>query len=221
MESTARRIRPVHITQIETTVRHGTGGVVYLKSPQALGPYPVRITDRLEHWAAEAPGRAFLAQRDSTAGWRTVTYAETLDRVRRLSQSLLDRHLSRERPILILSGNGIDHALLALAAMYVGVPYAPIAPAYALQARDYGTLRQIFARLNPGLVFAADGAAFERALSEVLPAGVELVVSTSSPATLPATPFDALTAAPAGGGVDDARARVTPDTIAKVLFTSG
>ena len=137
------------------------------------------ITDRLEHWARESPSRVFLAQRDGTGGWRTVTYAETLECVGRVSQALLNRRLSRERPILILSGNGIDHALLALAAMHVGVPYAPIAPAYSLQAKEFGTLQQIFERLTPGLVFAADGAAFERALSQVLPASVELVTSTS------------------------------------------
>ena len=216
-----RRIRPVHIRPIDITVRQGQGGVVYLKSPQPLGSYPVRITDRLEHWAIEAPSRTFLAQRDASGGWRTVTYAETLERVRRLARALVERRLSPERPILILSGNGIDHGLLALAAMYVGVPYAPIAPAYSLQARDYGTLAQIFERLKPGLVFAAEGAAFEPALAQVLPSGVELVVSTSAPSTLPATPFEHLLAQPATTDVDEARARVNGDTIAKVLFTSG
>jgi len=221
MESTARRIRSVNITPIERTIRHGSNGVVYLSSPQALGPYPDRITDRLEHWAREAPGRVFLAQRDLTGGWRTLTYADAFDSVGRISQSLLNRKLSPERPILILSGNGIDHALLALAAMHVGVPYAPIAPAYALQARDYGTLQQIFHRLKPGLVFAAEGAAFERALSQVLPAGVELVVSSSSPATLASTPFSELLATSGTASVNEARNLVGPDTIAKILFTSG
>ena len=221
MESTARRIRSVNITPIETTIRHGSNGVVYLWSPQALGPYPDRITDRLEHWAREAPGRVFLAQRDLTGGWRTLTYADAFDSVGRISQSLLNRKLSPERPILILSGNGIDHALLALAAMHVGVPYAPIAPAYSLQARDYGTLQQIFQRLKPGLVFAAEGAAFERALSQVLPAGVELVVSSSSPATIASTPFRDLLATSGTGSVNEARNLVGPDTIAKILFTSG
>jgi feruloyl-CoA synthase len=163
----------------------------------------------------------FLAQRDLTGGWRTLTYADALNSVGRISQSLLNRRLSPERPILILSGNGIDHALLALAAMHVGVPYAPIAPAYSLQARDYATLQQIFQRLRPGLVFAAEGAAFERALSQVLPSGVELVVSTSSPATIAATPFRELLAPSETVAVDDARRLVGPDTIAKILFTSG
>jgi feruloyl-CoA synthase len=221
MESTVRRIRPVNITPSETTVRQGPGGIVYLSSPRALGPYPERITDRLQDWAMKAPRRVFLAQRDLTGGWCTLSYADAFDRVGRIAQALLDRRLSRERPILILSGNGIDHALLALAAMHVGVPYAPIAPAYSLQAKDYGTLRQIFERLQPGLVFAADGSAFERALSQVLPAGVELVVSTSSPATIPATPFEQLLGTPESGAVDEARSRTGPDTIAKILFTSG
>lgn len=221
MESTARRIRPVNITPIETTIRHGSDGSVYLSSPQALGPYPERITDRLEHWAREAPSRAFLAQRDLTGAWRTLTYADAFEKVGRIARSLLNRRLSPERPILILSGNGIDHALLALAAMHVGVPYAPIAPAYSLQARDYGTLQQIFQRLRPGLVFAAEGAAFERALSQVLPPGVELVVSSSSPATITATPFSELLAASDTNGVDEAHRLVGPDTIAKILFTSG
>jgi len=221
MESTARRIRPVNITPIETTIRHGSDGSVYLSAPQALGPYPDRITDRLEHWAREAPGRVFLAQRDLTGDWRTLTYADAFKNVGRISQSLLARRLSPERPILILSGNGIDHALLALAAMHVGVPYAPIAPAYSLQAKDYGTLQQIFQRLRPGLVFAAEGAAFERALSQVLPTDVELVVSTSSPSTMVSTPFRELLAPRETGAVNDARRLVGPETIAKVLFTSG
>ncbi len=221
MESTVRRIRSVNITPIETTVRHGAEGIVYLSSPQTLGPYPDSITDRLEHWARESPSRVFLAQRDVTGGWRTVTYAETLERVGRVSQALLHRRLSRERPILILSGNGIDHALLALAAMHVGVPYAPIAPAYSLQAKEFGTLQQIFERLTPGLVFAADGAAFERALSQVLPAGVELVTSTSSPSTIASTPFDDLLAVSQTAAVDEAHRLVGPDTVAKILFTSG
>src|SRR6187397_2204765 len=131
---------------------------------------------------------------------------------------MLSRGLSAARPLLILSGNGIDHALLALAAMYAGVPYAPIAPAYSLQAREFGTLRQVFERMKPGLVFAAEGALFERALTDALPPGVELIVSSSAPASLPSTSFDGLQAAPTPA-VDAARDAVNGDTIAKVLFT--
>jgi feruloyl-CoA synthase len=229
----------VRLGVIDTTVRRGADGVVYLKSSQPLGEYPVRITDPLDRWAREAPNRTFLAERDVVSGfsripndvvsgfsrmdadWRRVTYSEALAQVRNIAQALLARKLSVNRPILILSGNGIDHGLLALAAMYVGIPYAPIAPAYSLQAQEFTALRQVFDRMQPGLVFAADGARFERALREVLPRDVELVTTTSAPAAIPATPFESLVATSATTEVDDARERVGSDTIAKVLFTSG
>jgi feruloyl-CoA synthase len=163
----------------------------------------------------------FLAQRSTGGSWDCITYAQTLDRVRRLAQALLDRRLSRERSVLILSGNSIEHALLAFAAMYCGVLYAPIAPAYSLQARHYTTLQEIFDRMRPGLVFASDGQAYERALHSVLPRGVELAIASSAPEGLPSTEFAALEAQPATAAVDDAHARVNGDTIAKILFTSG
>jgi feruloyl-CoA synthase len=222
-------------------------GSVYMEATTALGPYPTRITDVLERWAAEAPDRVFLAQRVEaglqqreahveagpqqrvveaglqtrlTEGWRTVTYGDTLARVRRIAQGLLDRKLSPERPIVILSGNGIDHALLALAAMYVGVPYAPIAPAYSLQAREYSSLQYIFDRVEPALVFTENGAAYERALRAVLTPRAELVVS-GSPGELSATMFADLGRGTATAAVEDAKQKVTGDTVAKVLFTSG
>ena len=217
----ARRVRPVRVAPADIDVRYGSEGVVYMRERRPLGAYDVRLTDSLERWAAEAPSRAFLAERAPDGDWRRITYADALGRVRGLAQGLIDRRLSVERPIVILSGNGIDHALLALAAMYVGVPYAPIAPAYSLQARDFASLRQVFERMQPGLVFAADGERFERALSSVLPDGVELVVTTSAPASIAATAFSTLADTSPTAAVDAARNAVGPDTIAKVLFTSG
>ena len=227
MTGVARRVRAVSIAPLDTSVHRGGDGVVYMRSRHRLGAYPNRITERLEYWADRAPDRLFLAQRDATGSWRRISYADALARVRRLSQALLDRNLSRDRPVIILSGNSIEHGLLALAAMFSGVMYAPVAPAYSLQAKEFGLLGQIFERLQPGLVFAAEGAAFERALCRVLPAGVELVVSSflpersAAPAALAATPFAELEAVPAASAVDEANARVGPDTIAKILFTSG
>ena len=214
-------MRPVRIGPYDTVVRHGDDGSLYMESPHALGAYADKITERLEHWATVAPDRPYLAERDSSGGWRRVSYGEALAAVRSLAQAIIDRRLSPARPVVILSGNSIDHALLALASMYAGVLYAPIAPAYSLQAREFTTLRQIFSRMEPGLVFAAEGAAFERALTDALPAGCELVVSSSAPASLPSTPLSALLATPATAAVDDAHARVNGDTIAKILFTSG
>jgi feruloyl-CoA synthase len=211
----------VSVAQADTAVRRGPDGAVYLQSRQRLGPYPERLTERLAYWADRAPERTFLAQRAPGGAWRSLSYAATLSAVRRVSQALLARRLSPEKPLLILSGNGIEHALLSLAAVHTGVLYAPVAPAYSLQARDYDTLGQIVARTTPGLVFAAEGAAYEAALRAVLPSGTELVVSSSAPEGRPATPFAELEETPATASVDEAHARVTPDTVAKILFTSG
>ena len=221
MTTETRRVRPVHLGPIGSTVRHGANGVIYLSSGQTLGEYPVRITDCLERWAREAPDRTFLAERSADGGWRRVSYLTALQTVRGIAQALLDRGLSVDKPVLILSGNGVDHGLLALAAMYVGIPYAPIAPAYSLQAQEFSALRQIFDRMRPGLVFAADGSRFERALAEVLPTGTEFVTTRSAPHAIPVTDLDSVVATVATAQVDRARDAVNPDTIAKVLFTSG
>jgi feruloyl-CoA synthase len=192
-----------------------------MASPRRLGSYPAALTQCLASWADRAPDRVFLAERDERGDWRRVTYGDALSRVRSLAQAIIDRKLSADRPVVILSGNGIEHALLALASMYAGVLYAPIAPAYSLQARDFATLGSIFERMRPGLVFAADGAAFERALAATLPPGAELVVSSSAPEALAATRFAELEEARPGVALEEAGARVNGETIAKVLFTSG
>ena len=215
-----RQASPARILPADTVITPGAGGVLYARSPHPLGPYPRAITSRLDRWAADTPERVFLARRDDLGQWRTLTYAETHRRVRSIAQALIDRRLSPDRPIVILSGNSIEHALLALAAMYCGLPYAPLAPAYSLVARDHAALRTIWQSLTPSMVFAADGGAYGRALAAVLDGSAELV--TCSPAeSFPSTPFGALEATAPTGAVDDAQQRVGPETIAKILFTSG
>ena len=196
-------------------------GTIYLRNPHPLGPYPVALTDRLVEWAQRAPDRTLAAQRGPNGDWQHLTYAEALDRVRRVGQSLLARGLSTERPVVILSGNSLDHLVLALAAMHAGIPFAPIAPAYSLQAREFDALRYVLDQMQPGLVFAADTTAFQRALAAVVPPGVEVVGSPSGGAGYPATPFETLLDASTTPDVDAAHARVTGDTVAKILFTSG
>jgi feruloyl-CoA synthase len=230
--STTRNVRAVRIAPSDAVVRRGANGAVYMQASARLGPYQTRITDSLDYWAAHAPDHTFLAQRLETEpaepkrgesvreGWRAVSYADARARVRCIAQGLLDRKLSHDRPIVILSGNGIEHALLALAAMYVGVPYAPIAPAYSLQAREYSALQRVFERVEPALVFTENGAAYERALRAVLTDRVELVVS-GSPGGLRSTSLVELEGTRETAAVDEAKQRVTGDTIAKVLFTSG
>jgi feruloyl-CoA synthase len=131
---------------------------------------------------------------------------------------LLERNLSAERPIAILSGNDLEHALLGLAANYVGIPYAPISPAYSLISADFGKLRHIINLLTPGLIFACDGALYARAIEAVAPPDVEIVVASNLLQRSTAL-FDHLDASP--DAADVAHANVTPDTIAKFLFTSG
>jgi feruloyl-CoA synthase len=203
-----RRTRAVKLCAPEVLVDRRADGTIYLKSGRALPPYPDKLTDRLVHWAAVAPDRAFMAERDAGGGWRAITYSQTLEKVRRMGAALLTRNLSAERPIVILSGNDLDHALLGLAANYVGIPYAPVSPAYSLISSDFGKLRHIVNLLTPGLVFACN-AEYARAIEATVPPGVEVIVDG----------IDGLDGDPAAA--DAAHARVTPDTIAKFLFTSG
>ena len=212
---------PMRFGPTEVEVRRATDGSLLVRSPHPLGDYPRAMTDRLDHWAAAAADRVFLAQRDATGGWREISYAEVRRLSRNIAQGLIDRGLSVERPVAILSGNGIEHALIGLGAMYAGVPYASISPAYALIASDLGKLRGMLALLTPGLVFATSGTQFARAIDAAVPADAEVVVLEQPPADHPSTLFAALASTPAGPAVDAAHARVGPDTIAKVLFTSG
>jgi feruloyl-CoA synthase len=188
----AAPVWPVRLGPRDVLVERGPDGAIHLKSPHALAPYPAKLTERLDYWAATAPERAFLAQRDATGDWRKLTYAETLVKVRRIAAALLQRELSPERPIAILSGNDIEHALLGLAAMYVGVPYAPISPAYSLISQDFGKLRSIIALLTPGLIFTADGDPYRRAIEAAVPPDVEVVVARNPLASRP-TPRSART----------------------------
>ena len=202
---------------VEVTPRPG-GGVV-LRSPRGLGPYGRCLGDLLARWAREAPDRTFLAERDQAGGWRRVSYAETHAAVRAIAQSLLDLGAVPERPVLLLSDNAIDHALVQLAAMHVGVPAAPVSPAYSLQSTDLVKLRGIAALLGPSVVYADSGAAYARAI-DALELGDTPVVVSAAPRP-GAVLLDDLRRTAPGDQEKLAAAAVTPDTIAKVLFTSG
>jgi feruloyl-CoA synthase len=214
------RYRPVAFGDDAVLVREADGAT-YLTAAAPLGDYAVRTVDRLRHWAREAPQRSFLARRDADGSWRHITYEQALHSVRAIGQALLARDLGVERPVVILSGNDLEHALLGLACQYVGVPYAPISPAYSLVSKDYAKLRHIVELLNPGLVFAADGIEFGRAVAATCGPDIEFVVTGGMPARREATSFAALERTEATAAVDAAMAATGPDTIAKFLFTSG
>ncbi|MET0921668.1 MAG: AMP-binding protein, partial [Xanthobacteraceae bacterium] len=214
-------MRLVRLGPRDVLIDRRPGGTIHLRSPHVLAPYPAKLTERLDYWAATAPERTFMAQRDAAGGWRKLSYRETLSEVRRIGAALLTRDLSPERPVAILSGNDIEHALLGLAAMYVGIPYAPISPAYSLISNDFGKLRTIVDLLTPGLIFAADGDAYHRAITAVVPPGIEVAVARNPLEGRPSTRFADLLAGTPTAAVDAANAKVGPDTIAKFLFTSG
>lgn len=212
-------LRPVRLGTLRPDITRRADGAILMRCVDPLPAYPDKITLHLERWAREAPDRLYLAQRNAESGWRTLTYRDTLAQVRSIAQGLLTRNLSPDRPVAILSGNDIEQALLSLACMMIGVPYAPISPAYSLMSSDFGKLRYILDLLTPGLVYASDASLFGRALV-VVPDGIERVVAR--PADLSdATPFAALTASGNDDAVDRAHAAVGPDSIAKFLFTSG
>ena len=217
----AAPLRAVRLGAFDSVLDRRADGTIYMTTAQALARYHGTIGEPLEHWAKAAPDRVFLAQRNTQDRWRTLSYAQTLDQVKRIAASLLRRGLSAERPIVILSGNSIEHALLALTAMYAGMPYAPVSPAYSLMSSDFGKLRMIVDLLTPGMVFAADGGPFARALYATVPDDIELVVAQNPLGDRPVTMFADLLGGEDESGIAAAHARVTPDTIAKFLFTSG
>ncbi|HEX8809703.1 MAG TPA: AMP-binding protein, partial [Xanthobacteraceae bacterium] len=125
-------LRAVKLGPADVVVERRGDGTILMHSPHALPAYPRMLTERLVHWSKAAPERIFVAQRNAAGAWRSMSYAQTLAAVRALAAALLARGLNAERPVAILSGNDIEHALLALAAMHVGIPYAPISVPYSL-----------------------------------------------------------------------------------------
>jgi feruloyl-CoA synthase len=180
-------------------------GSLLLRSPQKLGPYARCVTQWLVEWSDRAPARDFLVERKGE-GWRRISYREAYGAVRRIGQALLERGLDARSPVAILSDNGIDHALLALGAMHVGVPVAPVSPAYSLMSKDFGKLRYIFDLVKPGLVSAAEPQKFAAALEAV---GAK------------STPVAELLETNPGSLLERDFLKVGPDTVAKILFTSG
>ena len=195
-------------------------GSTLVVSTEALGPYPERLTDRFLDWAAKVPERTLVAKRVAKGDWRRVSYAEALTSARAIAQALIDRGLSAERPVAILSDNDIEHLLLGLGAMLAGVPFAAVSPAYSLMSQDFGKLRHVVETLTPGLVFASD-ARFAKAIAAVVPADTPVVLTEGVLDGRATTPFAELLATVPTAAVDAAHARVGPDTIAKFLFTSG
>ncbi|RYG14792.1 MAG: feruloyl-CoA synthase [Burkholderiales bacterium] len=233
--NTQPKYRPLDFNVTRLKVRDGAGGVQYLQADQPLGVHAARMTDRLIHWARETPGRTFVARRmknpDGTLGeWTRISFEEALAHARSIGQALLDRGLSAERPVAILSENSLEHAMLALGCIYAGVPYCPVSPPYSLVSQDFDKLRHVLQTLTPGLVFASD-ARYAKAIAATVAADAEVVyvdppagdaanASSSGPART-VTRYSDLLATQTTPAVDAAMQATGPGTITKFLFTSG
>lgn len=214
------RYRHVSIghSAVEVSERHGH---LHMRSLEPLAPLPMRLLDRLVHWAQVRPQQTFIAAREQGGDWRRVSYAQMLDSVRAIAQSLLGYGLSAERPLAILSGNDIEHLQIALGAMYAGIPYCPVSPAYSLLSQDFAKLRHVCDLLQPGLIFVSDAAAYQRAIDAVLPTETPLVAVRGQVPGRRQMTFASLLERPGGAEADVAFSATGPDSIAKFLFTSG
>ncbi len=194
-------------------------GSILLRSNHALGPVVERTGDWLNRWSREAPGRVFIAER-SGAGWHEESYASTLQKVRALAAALLGRGMGPQTPLLIMSGNGLDHGLLTLAAQYVGVPTVPVAEQYSLIHGAHGRLRHVIELVKPRMAYVSDADQYREALELEALQGVDVIASRPGHNTR-VTSFASLLRGDAGIDVDAAFGRVSADSVVKILMTSG
>ncbi|MEP7109760.1 MAG: feruloyl-CoA synthase [Ferruginibacter sp.] len=195
-------------------------GTVILRSLVELQPHPFRLTESLKYWADAAPSRIFIAQKNKNGSWDELNYAETYKKVTAIAQALLNKKVSSSQPMVILSENSTEHGLMALAALHCGLPYSSIAPAYSLRSTDFDKLKHVINLLTPGLIFVNDGKKYEKALLAISK-GVEVVVVENKPESMESTLFDDLLQTPVTEAVERAFNDIQPQTIAKILFTSG
>ena len=219
------KFRPLRFGVTRVTLKDGVPGTHYLKADQELQAYPDRLTDRFQHWATNKPNQTLFARRvklaDGTLGdWRHVTYAQAWATARNITQALINRGLNAERPVVILSENSLEHALLALGCMVAGVPFVPTSPPYSLISQDYDKLKHVLRTVTPGMVFASD-ARYAKAIAATVSSDMEIVMNEGGIEGQQVTSFEALCQTPATAQVEAAIAATGPDTIVKFLFTSG
>ena len=208
--------------QVETQ----DNGVQYVLADVPLEPYPQRMTDKLLHWANETPERTYVARRQrlsdgGTGDWQHLSYAQALTSARRIGQALINRGLSADKPVLILSENSLEHAMMALGCMMVGVAYCPVSPAYSTVSKDFEKLKHIMRTLTPGMVMAVDADRYGAAIAACVPDDVEVVLVNGSVAGRDHTRFADVLNTPETAAVEAAMQATGPDTIVKFLFTSG
>ncbi|MGB0658968.1 MAG: feruloyl-CoA synthase [Mangrovicoccus sp.] len=195
-------------------------GDIILQSEYPLPEVPPHTGFWLESWAQKTPDHIFLAER-SGAGWREHGYGDVLGMVRAIAASLLARGLTADTPIVILSGNGVDHALLSFAAQYIGVPTVPVAEQYSLITEAHGRLAYVLDKVKPAMAFTVDAGLYGEALKLPQFADMEIVACKTDGAPCPVTAFADLLKGDDSVDLASAHDKVGPDTVAKILFTSG
>ncbi|HET7505817.1 MAG TPA: AMP-binding protein [Kofleriaceae bacterium] len=208
----------IELLPARVRVQHTPTGVV-LESPVAPGEPARCIGEWLERWARDRPAEPFLAERDRDGGWTRRSYGDVHAAVWGIASGLIERGARPDRPVMILSDNSIAAALVALGAMHAGVPVSPVSPAYSLQSATFRRLRAVAGQLRPSLVFADDAQRFAPALAAV----AEATAGAPGPALveLGAAELEQLARTPRSPAADRAFAAIAPDTVAKILFTSG
>ena len=200
------------------TTTENKDGSLLLQSTLPLGPVAKNTGEWLHHWADAAPERTFMMER-SGPGWREISYRETLQQVRALAAGFLSRGMGPDTPVVVLSGPSIDHGVLMLATQYIGMPIVPLAEQYSLIPEAAARLDYCVKKVKPTVVYASDGQKFGNALNRDSLASVTKIVSTNVPKDTES--FEALLQGATDAALDKAHAKVGPDTLAKILFTSG
>lgn len=214
--------RPIEFLSRDVEFERRPDGSAILQSRHALKPYERHVPAFLARWAAEVPGRLWLAQRRGPErAWTKVSYGEAKAQVDAVTQALLDRGLGPDRPVMILSGNSIEFGLLTMAAMQARAPLAPVSPAYSLMSRDRAKLKYVFELVKPGLVFVQDGRAYADALAALDLSGVLLVHVDAPPPERQSLPWSELVATRPTAAVARSIAAIGPATVGKYLLTSG
>ena len=203
------------------SVERRPDGSTLIRPQDRLGDYPMRMGDVFVEQAKSIPDRLFMASRDSSGSWRKITYGEMGRLVRAIGQAILDRKVGPDRPVLIVAENGVDHALMAIGCLIVGVPFAPVSAAYARPGQGFTKLDYIIDLVRPGLIFVDNWARYSGAREALDRAKAEIAVAGELPAGADVTSFGQLTTTAPTPAVDAAARGIGPDTIAKILFTSG
>ena len=212
----------LNLAQPAVELNRKDNGEMLLKSSDVIGAYPKNLSVWLTKWAEKTPDNIFMAEKiDNDNFWNKITYQDFLKKIKSVGQALINRKLSIERPVAILSDNSIDNALLLFGAMHVGIPVVPISPAYSLMSQDLGKLKKILQITSPGLVYASDNNKFLHALNVIELSNTEKVVSTNLTDDNSFVGFNTLVNTNSTSDVDEAYSEVDHDTIAKILFTSG